>query len=56
VVFAKGSFYSAARASVAIPAIFTPVKHEDTILVDGGVLNPSSNKTRTFAIRKTCWL
>jgi len=40
VVFAKGSFYSAARASVAIPAIFTPVKHEDTILVDGGVLNP----------------
>lgn len=40
VVFSKGSFYSAARASVAIPAIFTPVKHGDTILVDGGILNP----------------
>jgi NTE family protein len=40
VVFTKGSFYKAARASVAIPAIFTPVKYTDTILVDGGVLNP----------------
>jgi len=40
VVFTKGSFYKAARASVAIPAIFTPVKYADTILVDGGVLNP----------------
>ena len=40
VVFSKGSFYSAARASVAIPAIFTPVIHGDTILVDGGILNP----------------
>ena len=40
VVFTKGSFYEAARASVAIPAVFTPVKYADTILVDGGVLNP----------------
>ncbi len=40
VVFDKGSFYEAARAAVAIPAVFTPVKHFDTILVDGGVLNP----------------
>jgi NTE family protein len=40
VVFTKGSFYEAARASVAIPAIFTPVKYNNTILVDGGVLNP----------------
>jgi len=40
VVFTKGSFYEAARASVAIPAVFTPVKYTDTILVDGGVLNP----------------
>jgi NTE family protein len=40
VVFTKGSFYKAARASVAIPAIFTPVRYTDTILVDGGVLNP----------------
>jgi len=40
VVFTKGSFYKAVRASVAIPAVFTPVKFTDTILVDGGVLNP----------------
>lgn len=40
VVFTQGSFYEAARASVAIPAVFTPVKYEDTIIVDGGILNP----------------
>ena len=40
VVFKSGSFYNAIRASVAIPAIITPVKHKGTILVDGGVLNP----------------
>ena len=40
VVFDTGSFYEAVRASVAIPTIFTPVKYKDTILVDGGVLNP----------------
>lgn len=40
VVFTRGSFYKAARASVAIPAVFTPVKYNNTILVDGGVLNP----------------
>ena len=40
VVFTRGSFYEAIRASVAIPAVFTPVKYTDTILVDGGILNP----------------
>lgn len=40
VVFTSGSFYEAVRASVAIPTIFTPVKYKNTILVDGGVLNP----------------
>ena len=40
VVFTRGSFYKASRASIAIPAVFTPVKYNDTILVDGGVLNP----------------
>ena len=40
VVFNQGSFYEAIRASVAIPTVFTPVKYQDTILVDGGVLNP----------------
>jgi len=40
VVFEKGSYYEAIRASIAIPAVFTPVKYNDTFLVDGGVLNP----------------
>lgn len=40
VVFEKGSYYEAIRASIAIPAVFTPVKYNNTILVDGGVLNP----------------
>jgi len=40
VVFTRGSFYEAARASIALPAIFTPVKYKDTILLDGGILNP----------------
>ncbi len=40
IVFRSGSFYEAIRASVAIPTIITPVKYKDTILVDGGVLNP----------------
>jgi len=40
VVFTKGSFYKAARASIAIPAILTSVKYKGSILVDGGVLNP----------------
>ncbi|HRQ30988.1 MAG TPA: patatin-like phospholipase family protein [Saprospiraceae bacterium] len=39
-VFDQGSFYDAARASIAIPALITPVHHLETILVDGGVLNP----------------
>lgn len=40
VVFTKGSFYRAVRASVAIPTIITPVFDNSTILVDGGLLNP----------------
>ncbi len=40
VLFKTGSFYEAIRASIAIPAVLTPVCYQDTILVDGGVLNP----------------
>ncbi|MDP3353229.1 MAG: patatin-like phospholipase family protein [Flavobacteriaceae bacterium] len=40
VVFSAGSFYEAIRASIAIPTLITPIKYKDTILVDGGVLNP----------------
>lgn len=49
VVFRSGSVYEAVRASVAIPIVFTPVKKDDTLLVDGGVMNniPISNIKRT---------
>lgn len=40
VVFERGSFYEAVRASVAIPAVFTPVRQDSNLLVDGGVLSP----------------
>jgi NTE family protein len=40
VIFTKGSFYKAARASIAIPAIITPVEAKHGIIVDGGLLNP----------------
>lgn len=40
VVFTKGSIYDAVRASIAIPTVITPVKTENSLLVDGGVLNP----------------
>lgn len=39
VVFSKGSIYEAIRASIAIPTVFTPVKVDNALLVDGGVLN-----------------
>lgn len=40
VVFDRGSFYEAVRASIAIPALITPIQHLETVLVDGGVLHP----------------
>ena len=40
VVFTKGSIYTAIRASIAIPGVFTGVVYDDRFLVDGGVLNP----------------
>lgn len=39
VVFREGSMYDAIRASISIPSVFTPVKKDDALLVDGGVLN-----------------
>jgi len=40
VVFEKGSLYEAIRASISIPAVFTPCKLNGMVLIDGGVLNP----------------
>ncbi|HNT71386.1 MAG TPA: patatin-like phospholipase family protein, partial [Bacteroidales bacterium] len=40
IYFTKGSLYKAMRASIAIPSLIVPVRYDNTILVDGGVLNP----------------
>lgn len=39
VVFRSGSIYDAIRASISIPTVFTPVKTETALMVDGGVMN-----------------
>lgn len=36
----EGSTIEAVRASIALPALFTPVMHESRVLVDGGLVNP----------------
>jgi NTE family protein len=36
----EGSTIEAVRASIALPALFTPVVHDGRILVDGGLVNP----------------
>ena len=35
-----GSLFDAIRASVSLPLFFTPVKYKNSLLIDGGVLNP----------------
>jgi NTE family protein len=40
VVITKGSLFEAIRASISIPLAITPVQKNDTLFVDGGVLNP----------------
>lgn len=40
VVITEGDLLTAIRASSAIPSILTPVNLNDTLLVDGGVVNP----------------
>ncbi len=39
IVFREGSLYHAIRASISIPSVFTPVREDHRLLVDGGVLN-----------------
>jgi NTE family protein len=36
----SGSTLDAVRASIALPGLFTPVLHDGTVLVDGGLVNP----------------
>lgn len=38
-VFDKGNLSLAIRATTSVPGLFIPVKYEDKILVDGGILN-----------------
>lgn len=40
VVINKGSVLEAVRASISIPAVFTPVRLDNRYLMDGGVINP----------------
>lgn len=40
VVYRSGSLYNAIRASISMPAVFSPVRREGMILVDGGIINP----------------
>lgn len=40
VVFETGDVTDAVRSSIAIPAIFSPFKHQGRWMVDGGLLNP----------------
>ncbi len=39
IVLDNGSLAIAMRASMSIPSVFRPVPYEDTLLVDGGILN-----------------
>ncbi|MGM5487801.1 MAG: patatin-like phospholipase family protein [Nanobdellota archaeon] len=40
VVFRRGNLMLAIRASISIPGIFVPVKYRNSLLVDGGLVNP----------------
>jgi NTE family protein len=40
VAIRNGDIIEAVRASISVPGIFTPVKKNGTILVDGGLVNP----------------
>lgn len=39
IVLSKGSLAYAMRASMSLPAVFKPMSYNETILVDGGVMN-----------------
>lgn len=36
----EGSVAAAVRASIALPGLMTPVRHEGRLLIDGGLVNP----------------
>ena len=40
VMFRKGSLFKAIRASISLPSFYEPVKRNDMILIDGGIIKP----------------
>ena len=40
VVFESGALVTAVAASMALPALFTPIEHNGRLLLDGGMVNP----------------
>ena len=36
----EGPLFDALAASIAIPAVFSPVQRDETVLIDGGMSNP----------------
>jgi NTE family protein len=40
IIFETGDVTDAVRSSIAIPAVFSPFKHQGRWMVDGGLLNP----------------
>ncbi|MFO7889983.1 MAG: patatin-like phospholipase family protein [bacterium] len=49
-IFHQGDILPAIRASISIPGIFSPVVINDTVLIDGGIVNPVPMNV----IRKDC--
>lgn len=45
VVFETGKLYKALRATMSLPVVFEPVRMDDMLLVDGGVLNNAPVET-----------
>lgn len=39
VIFDKGPLFTAIRSSISIPSLFRPVRHGNTVLIDGGIAN-----------------
>lgn len=40
IVLDSGDLFQAVQASMAVPGLFSPVKHDDALLIDGGTSNP----------------
>ena len=45
IVFEEGKLYKALRATISLPVVFEPLRMDDMLLVDGGVLNNAPVET-----------